>query len=229
MPEPNHNTDGNAQNVPAMMPDLRQLYQELRDDFDWLRRKWSTFQELFGNDNPGRIELLNTVAPNFFHIYMRQSFEDTMLHLCRLTDPPKARSRNGDRESLTVLAISNMLSDPALKAAVLAKTKKAQVKCAFARTWRNLRLAHTDLGCLRGELASTLPEVKSAGIEDALMSLGALLAVIEDHFRLPHYLIAHDPWGAKSLVHYLERGRCAIDDEYQRLLQLASEASASVV
>ena len=48
-----------------MGPDLGQLCHELRDDFDWLRRKWSIFQELFDKDRE-RVELLNKVASNFF-------------------------------------------------------------------------------------------------------------------------------------------------------------------
>lgn len=217
--------DARAQYVQAMGLDLGQLCHELRDDFDWLRRKWSDFQELFDKDSK-RIELLNTVASNFFYRFMRLSFEDAMLHLCRLTDPAKARLRQGDRESLTVLALTKLISDPSFNATVLAKTNEVRGKCAFARTWRNRRLAHMDLAFLREGRASTLPAVTSAKIEDAMESLGALLTFVEDYYRLPHYLLGPDPWGAKSLVQYLERGRRAVDDEQQRWRQLASKTGA---
>ncbi len=218
-------TDLRAQYVQAMGPDLGQLYFELRDDFDWLRRKWSDFRDLF-DKGPERVELLNVVACNFFSRVMRQSFEDAMLHLCRLTDPPKTHHRNGDRISLTLLALTNMISDPTLRATVLAKTDEVQLKCKFARTWRNRRLAHTDLACLREGLPSTLPEVKSAGIQDALKSIDALLTLIEDHYRMPHFMLGTDPWGAKSLVYYLERGRRAIDDEREQWNKQAAQVEA---
>ena len=218
------NKDANAHYVQAMGLDLGQLCQELRDDLDSLRRKWSEFKELF-DKSPERIELLNVVACNFFYRVMRLSFEDAMLHLCRLTDPPKARLPKGDRRSLTVLALAEMVSDPALKVAILARTRDVREKCAFARMWRNRRLAHTDLACLREGCASTLPAVTSIKIEDALKSLGALLTLLEDHYGLPHYLLAADPWGAKALAHYLERGRQAVEDEHKRWGQQASEAS----
>ncbi len=77
-----------AEYVRVMGSDLGQLCGELRDDVDWLRRKWSNFQELFGKGQE-RIDLLNRAASNFFYFLHRLFFEDAMLHLCRLSDPPK--------------------------------------------------------------------------------------------------------------------------------------------
>lgn len=181
---------------------------ELRDDFDWLRRKWNNFQELFGKGQE-RIDLLNTVASNFFYSLHRLFFEDAMLHMCRLTDPPRMR----DRETLTVMALTDTISDLALKDSVETKTKEVREDCEFARKWRNRRLAHTDLVTLREGHALTLPPVDSANIETALKSIDGLLTLVEDHYGLPHVLLASDPWGAKPLIYHLERAKRAIDDE----------------
>ena len=72
----------------AMEPGLTQLYDELLDDFDWLRRKWSEFQELYGKGQE-RIDVLNAAASNFFYLLQQVFFENAMLHLSRLTDRPR--------------------------------------------------------------------------------------------------------------------------------------------
>ena len=202
--------DGQAQYVRAMGPDLGQLCHELRDDFDWLRRKWSEFQELYGKGQE-RIDLLNISASNFFYFLHRLLFEDAMMHLCRLTDRPQMQ----DRETLTVRALIEMISDPALKAPVQIKLKEVMEYCLFARKWRNSRLAHTDLEILRDGHALALPPVTSTSIDGALKSIGDLLTLIEGNFGLPHFLLAGDPWGAKSLVYCLGKGKRAVDDEQE--------------
>jgi hypothetical protein len=203
-----------------MGPELGPLCRELRDDFDWLRHKWSEFQELFGKGQE-RIDLLNTVASNFFHFLHRMLFEDAMLHLCRLTDRP----RMVDRETLTVRALNDRVSDPALKASMEIKTEEVRENCQFARKWRNRRLAHTDLITLREGHALALPPVDSANIDTALKSIDDLLTLVEDHYGLPHVLLGSDPWGAKPLIYHLERAKRAIDDEQQRWHETAKGAA----
>src|SRR5260370_16343666 len=68
-----------AEYVRAMGSDLGQLCGELRDDVDWLRRKWSNFQELFGKGQEG-IDLLNRAASHSFYFLHRLFFEDHLLH-----------------------------------------------------------------------------------------------------------------------------------------------------
>jgi hypothetical protein len=203
---------GNDQYIRAMGPHLGELCGELQDDFDWLRSKWSEFRELFGKGED-RIDLLNLVASNFFFFLRRLLFEDAMLHLCRLTDPPKTRLRAGDRENLTVMALAEMVADPSLKASVRTKTAQVRKDCEFARKWRNRRLAHTDLISLRQGHALTLPSVTSTNIETALKSIDAVLTQVSDHYGLPHFVLGRDPWGAKALVYYLDRAKRAVDDE----------------
>jgi hypothetical protein len=212
-----------AEYVRAMGQDLGQLCEELRDDIDWLRRKWSSFQELFGKGQE-RIDLLNRAASNFFYFLHRLLFEDAMLHLCRLSDPPKTRLRTGDRENLSVLALTDMISNPVLKASVQTNMEKVRKSCEFARKWRNQRLAHTDLINRRKGHALTLPRVTGNDIESALKSIGDLLTLVEDHYNLPRSVLYPDPWGAKSLVHYLEEADKAIEKEHEQWRKLAAKA-----
>ena len=49
--------------------------------------KWNDFVELFGTKET-RIDLLNGSAPRFFRIVQNVLWEETLLHLARLTDSP---------------------------------------------------------------------------------------------------------------------------------------------
>jgi AbiU2 len=196
------------QYVRAMGPELGPLFHDLRDDFDWLRRKWSEFQELFGKGQE-RIDVLNAVASNFFYFLHRLLFEDAMLHLCRLTDPPRMRGR----ETLTVRALADAIFDPALKASVETKTAEVQGNCLFAREWRDQRIAHTDLETLREGYASALRPADSTKIDTAMKSIDDLLTLIENRYGAPHFLLGADPWGAKSLIHNLERAKRSVEDD----------------
>lgn len=186
--------------IRAMGPALGALYFELQEDSEWLRHKWSEFEQLFGG-GPERIELLNTVASNFFYFLMKLLFEDTMLHLSRLTDPPKSAGK----ETLTVMRLSELIHDPGLKTTVRNQAEQSKKSCEFARQWRNERLAHTDLLSLRKGMASTLPSVNSKQIGDAVKSIRDLLNFVGGKYSLPRFGMLPDPWGAKSLVYHLEK------------------------
>jgi AbiU2 len=191
--------------VQVMGPDLGNYYHELRNQFEWLRHKWNEFQELFER-GPERIELLNTVASNFFYFLQKLMYEDAMLHLSRLTDPPKTKVGGQQCENLTVMGLAEKISVPSLKAKVQVEAEKVWTNCDFARDWRNKQLAHTDLATLRTSNA-ILPGVDSAKIKDALKSMHTLLSHVEEYYHRPPIAFLADPWGAESLVHYLEATR----------------------
>ncbi len=200
-----------AEYVSLMGSDLGCLCYELQDDLEWLRYKWSEFQELF-EKGPERIELLNKVASNFFYFLQKLLYEDAMLHLCRLTDPPGNRCQ----ENVTLLRLAKLISEQEFSAQVRKDAEEVQKKCEFARKWRNKRLAHTDLMSLRNERASPLPSVTSQDIEDVLKSMHALLKSVEHHYGIPSSVLAHDPFAARSLAYYLEKANLAEGSENQR-------------
>jgi hypothetical protein len=217
------NEELRAEYVRVMGPDLGRLCHEVRDDLGWLGHKWSQFQELFGK-GPERIALLNRVASNFFYFLRKLLFEDAMLHLCRLTDPPRTQYH----ESLTLMRLAKSIPDEDFRAQVRKDGEEVQKKCEFARKWRNRRLAHTDLMSLRNEHASPLPSVTSKNVEDALESMRILLNSVELHYGLPECaLVGPDPWGARSLAHYLEEAVRAEENENQRWRELEEGKSGA--
>jgi hypothetical protein len=139
-------------------------------------------------------------------------YEDAMLRLCRLSDPAKTRHQ----ENLSVLALSTVVSDPILTISLETKTDQVRKCCEFARKSRDKRLAHSDLTIHRKGRALALPPVAQNDIESALKSIQDLLTLVEDHHGLPHSLLAADPWGPKSLVHYLEKADRAFDQEREQ-------------
>jgi len=188
-----------------MGPELGSLYHELEEEVDWLQQKWNEFRDLFAK-GPERLELLNTVAPNFFYMLHKLMFEDAILHLCRLTDSAQTRIRVGKkaetRHNLSVMALADLISDDALKDRVNAQSIQVKKNCEFAREPRNRRLAHADLGSFRGGAEG--PKILSKHVEDALKSMHEVLGSIRQYYGYPPSVLVKDPFGAKSLLYYLE-------------------------
>ncbi len=182
-----------------MGDDLGRLFHELATEKDWLRGMWAVFQELFEHGQE-RIDLLNRAAPNFFLSLHKLLFENAMLHLSRLTDPPESFGKT----NLTVKRLPASISDLRLKASVETAIDDLVNNCEFARDMRNRWLAHTDLKTARKEHPHSLPPVKPEDIARALKKLRAVLLLIEEHYRIPPTGYLRDPWGAEALVHYLQ-------------------------
>lgn len=216
------NEELRAEYVRKMGAGLGRLCHELQDELWWSRHKWSESQELF-EKGPERIELLNTVASNFFYFLDQLLFENAMLALCRLTDPPEI----GLYTNLTLMRLAESIPDEDFSAQVRKRADGVRKKCKFARKWRDKRLAHTDLITFRNEHASPLPSVTRKNVADALESMGTLLNSVEQHYGLPPSLSFPDPWGARSLVHYLEEAVRAKENERQRWRELAEGKSGA--
>lgn len=196
----------NGDSAPVTIdPGLEVLFKALECELEWLQAKWSEYQEVFGA-GPGRREVLNAVASNFFYLLEQLLFQDAMLHLCRLTDRARSPVKGGPAENLTVQRLAEAISDPTLRAAVASAAEQARDRCEFALQWRDKWLAHTDLVINQHGWASALPSVTTKHIEDAIDSLSTTLNLINGYYNRPPVVRIKDPWGAKSLMHYLEKG-----------------------
>jgi enoyl reductase-like protein len=130
-----------AQSAAKMGSPLGELYSDLYQQVASLRKKWRDFRALFDRDRE-TIDLLNATAPTFFYDLQRMMWEDLLLHLCRLTDPPKTRKYN----NLTLARLPISIPSPGdLLDQVEKLVKDATQKTQFARDWRNRRLAHREL------------------------------------------------------------------------------------
>ena len=83
------------------------VFHELHNQFYWLQFKWQQYVELFGT-SPARIDLLNEAAASFFHHLQDALWVDLLIHISRLTDPPKSRGRG----NLTFAVLPDLVGEP---------------------------------------------------------------------------------------------------------------------
>jgi len=75
--------------INEMGQDLGSVFHALNDELAWLYMKWGEYLELFGT-KPTRIDLVNQAAGPFFRVVQDTLWEDTLLSIARLIDPPKS-------------------------------------------------------------------------------------------------------------------------------------------
>jgi hypothetical protein len=142
------------------------MFHALSDDVAWLQVKWAEYRELFGT-SPERIELLNSAAGLFFRILQDTLWEDALLHLARLTDPPKTRGKH----NLTIRALPELCDDPALRLRVSRLVDDTLAATAFARDWRNRHIGHRDLVLALESAAKPLSPASRGDVSAALSAI----------------------------------------------------------
>lgn len=161
----------------ALGEDLGPVYHALYNEVVWLHAKWLEYRKLFGQA-PERVELLNRSAPFFFHVAQDVFWNDALMHVARLTDP----ASQGDHENLSLLQLPALIDDEPLAARVSELVSSAVLRADFARTYRNKRLAHSDLGHALNEGASPLSGGSRRDIEEVLSAFTDVLNVIYREF-----------------------------------------------
>lgn len=73
------------------------MFYALYNEVAWLHVRWREFTELFGL-KPERVDVLNQTAGAFFRLVQDAMWEETLLHLSRITDKPKV----GGKDTLTL-------------------------------------------------------------------------------------------------------------------------------
>ena len=197
---------------PALGPTYHRLYNEVA----WLHAKWLEFRKLFAKSE-GRIELLNGTAAFFFRVVQDVLWEDVLLHIARLTDPPK----QGRFENLTLLRLPGEVPDSALAEKLGQLTEVACANSGFARAWRDQHIAHRDLHIALGTGARTLPGASRQNVEDALASLAAVVNALHHHYTggdvAFRHFIAHGD--GDDLVYWLQFAQRSEERQRQRLEQ----------
>ncbi len=203
-----------AESIAAMGDQLGQLHYDLGNELSWLHIKWAQYRELFGAD-PAHIALLNETAPFFFGFIQTTLFEDVLLAITRLTDPPGTKGQT----NLSLRSLVPLLKPGKLREELQHLLDKLDAKAAFARDWRNRRLAHRDLATYRDEHPRTLAPATRQAVESALSAIRAVLNVLENHFLdgpVAYELSIEGPGNAKALLYHLQRSVRAEQDELER-------------
>ena len=162
--------------ISVLGPELGPVFHGLDRELLWVQVKWEEYKALFAT-SPESVEVLNTLAPFFWWNVQTVMWEDVLLHICRLTDPPKKR--------LTVKQLPNLCPDDERVREELEKRIADAVHATrFARDWRNRRIAHRDLETALGQRqgnrgrAKPLATATRLDVEQALRSTNAVLNVI---------------------------------------------------
>lgn len=204
-----------AEHVAILGADLGPLYHALWKDRASLVVKWQEYVEAFGS--PERVDLLNSAAGLFFRIVQDALWADTVLHLCRLTDPPQSVGK----ANLTLQRLPQAITDLALRDEVSALVDKAVAATEFARDWRNRHLAHRDLALALNQVAQPLAPASRQQVVAALSAVHAVLKKISQ--RLLQADLASEViaplHGAVTLLRVLRDGIEARDARRERIRQ----------
>lgn len=188
----------------AMPGPLGELHHTLSNEVAWLHLKWQDFRALFASTEQ-TIDLLNQTAPTFFHNLQRALWEDVLLHMCRLTDPPKSAGH----PNLTLMQLPGMIPDPALRRQAGSLVKIVVQKTKFARDWRNRRLAHKELAGLGGQQSQPLAAASRQHVEQALAAIRKAMNAVEQHYTKSTVAYEHSIAalsGVDALLLYLRKG-----------------------
>jgi hypothetical protein len=193
-----------AAKLAAMGEALGEVHFLLWKDLTWLHFEWDQYAVLFGTD-PSRVDVMNAAAPRFFWSLDRVLWQDILLGLSRLGDPPGT----GGQRNLTFLRLLRVLPAEGPEDELLRAIDNYEKKSRFAREWRHALFAHRDLGYASDPDVHPLPEASRAGVIDALSAASEVMNVVELHYQESStaYDMAHEPiGGGYDLLYYLDRG-----------------------
>lgn len=199
--------------VDAMGPELGNIYFNLWNECAYLHCKWKEYRTLFGT-NSERIAVLNRAAGTFFGIVQRTLWDDILLHICRLTDPP----RSVGKDNLTVTRLPQMV-DEKIKAEIQTLLDECIANCRFAQDRRKRRIAHSDLHLAIGHPdAAPLTPTSRKSVEKGLATVANLLNAIELHYTASTVMYnVPTIENAKSLLYVIRDGLLAEENRKKRV------------
>lgn len=206
------------QNIVDMGEPLGILYSTLWQHLTLLYTKWGDYIALFGT-NPERIKLLNKAAPTFFRTVQDCLWDDSLMHLARITDS----SSTGKKQNLTIRRLPELVSDDTHRIELEVLIDLADKATAFARDWRNRKIAHKDLQLALDLPTESLATASRQHVTDALSSIAHVLNYLSSIYSgsTTIFEFAAEPkaGGASTLLFYLRSG---LEVEDERRLRLTS-------
>lgn len=204
------------EHIEKLGPGLGKIYNSLWNELAWLHIKWNEYRELYGT-SPKRINLLNSAAPLFFRIVQDNLWEEVLLSLTRLTDPPKSRGKG----NLTINAIPELIQEDLFRETLIRLTSEATQKAEFARDWRNRHIAHRDVKIALGDEIKPLSPASRQKIGEAIKALDEIMnAVSQKYFNSTIMFDVIQPSeGAVSLLYIIRDG---LNAELQRQERMRS-------
>jgi len=203
-----------SEHLATMGPRLGPVYHALWNEVGWLHAKWKEYKELFG-EKPARVDLLNRAAGLLFRIVQVALWEDALLHLARITDPPQSAGK----ENLTLLRLLSLIADDGLRGQLEGLLDQAQTKTVFARDWRIRHIAHRDLAKALGEGAKPLSGASRNHVDEALRAVAAVLNRVNIFYLKSELVfdVITPLTGSVALLYVLRDGLAAKERRLDRL------------
>ena len=213
---PEHRTAGEVKqyHIEVLGENLGVLYHALWNELAWLYSKWKEYEELFG-EKPSRIELINKAAGRFFGIVQDSLWEDCLLHIARLTDPPKSAGK----ENLSIQRLPDLIEKDVLKRNVAELIEISIDKAEFCRDWRNRRIAHKDLGLALSTGAEPLKPASRTKVKEVLKAISDVMNAISAHYMdstTSYEGVGMSSGGAISLLYVLDDGLRVKEKQHAR-------------
>ena len=201
-----------------MGQELGETYSALWSQCAWAHLRWQQFVHLYAT-NPKRLELLNQASPLFALVIQHDLLDQTLLSVCRLTDPVGGKRKR----KLTILRLPRMLSslvDKSVVAQVTKRVDRAVARCKFARDLRNRQLAHTNLALALAKTgAKPLPEATRRDVERAMVSIAVvLIRVLRAFGRDTRFDVQLEASNAVDLLYVIREGLQSRERRHARLL-----------
>lgn len=205
------------ENVAKMGQALGEQFSALWQELAGLHSRWGEFEEMYGTKK-SRIDLLNESAPAFFRFAQDALWEQTLLHLSRLTDPPYSVG-NAKKTNLTLRNLPDLIDDANLKAQLLALVDDAVAKAKFCKDWRDRLLAHRDLGLALGQPSAEIPAAELKNVSDALEAMTKVMNAVEKHYKDSStlYKAGAVNGGASAVIYRLAHAKHVLDDRSEKL------------
>ena len=191
---------------------LYSQYNKLWNEIAWINLKWNEYVCLFGEKRE-RIELLNEAAGQFFRITQDALWNDVILHICRLTDPPKSCGKS----NLTICSLPDLISKKSLKTEVSSKIEEVKEKTNFCRDWRNRALAHKDLRLALEDGAEPLQMASREKVKEALEGIADVMDIVSANLMDSTSWFGYPQANGTELLYILHDGLKAKHDRQARI------------
>ncbi len=202
--------------IDVMGEELGSQYAELWQEAVYLHSKWMEYVTLYGS-KPERIPLLNKAAPTFFRMVQDVFWDDALLHIARLTDPP-ASGQN--KTNLTLRNLPNLTGDVGLRENLESLIKKLLAQSEFCRDWRNKLVAHRDLTLALNGAANQIEGGSRKQVDEILDTIAEILNAVSAHYldATSIYRFRGHLGGALSLLYVLDDGLKLENERLERIM-----------
>lgn len=200
--------------ITIMGEPLGKLFHALWQEVAWLYTKWGEYVALYGTKS-SRIDLMNKAAPRFFRIVQDALWEDTLLHIARLTDPP----RSAGKENLSIQRFPSTVGDEKLRQKLEEKIEIAKINSNFCRDWRNRHIAHRDLKLAIQDGSNSLSPASRKAVKDALASIVDVLNLVTLHYQdsTTMFDVPKGYGGGESLLYVIDDGLRSDEERTARI------------